>query len=297
MRIWKKIGKALLFPHISVMLILLPIATVFLVCTMTLIGSETVLAYISYVLASYTLTVWCIKIPKLIKHLKTFKQENKYAIKWFSDVRLRVNVSLYGSLAWNFAYAALQMGLGIYHSSFWYYSMAIYYILLAAMRFFLVRHTHKYTQKEKIRSQLKRYQFCGWILLVMNSALSVIVFFMVYWNRSFRHHEITTIALAAYTFTTFTIAIVNVVRYRRYNSPVFSAAKAISLAAACVSMITLTSTMLTTFGGTNDLAFRRLMLGLLGGAVVAFILSMAIYMITKSTKKLKALKSEENNEQ
>ncbi len=294
---WKKIGKALLFPHMAVMIILLPVATALLVCAMVFIGSETIPAYVSYALAAYTLTVWCARIPALVKFIKSFKNENKYASKWFSDTRLRVSISLGGTFAWNFAYSVFQLCLGIYHGSFWYYSMALYYILLAVMRFFLVRHTRKFSPCERMRSELLRYRLCGHMLLFMNLALSVIVFFMVYRNKTAVHHEITTIAIAAYTFTTFTVAIINVVKYRKYNSPVFSASKAISLAAACVSMITLTSTMLTTFGGSDELAFRRLMLGLLGGAVVAFIITMAIYMIVKSTKKLKLLKTEVTDEQ
>ena len=48
---WKKIGKAILFPHIAIMVVLLPIATVMLVGSMVFVGTETVIAYISYVLA------------------------------------------------------------------------------------------------------------------------------------------------------------------------------------------------------------------------------------------------------
>ena len=142
--------------------------------------------------------------------------------------------------------------------------------------------------------ELVHYRTCGWIFLLMNIALTLIIFFMVYWNRTFKHHEITTITLAAYTFTTFTFAIINVVKYRKYNSPVLSAGKAISLASASVSMLTLTSTMLTTFNdGTMDLLTRKIMLGATGGVVSVFIIVMAIYMIVQSTKKLRALKLKE----
>ena len=51
---WKRIGKALLFPHIAIMIILVPIATVFLVYSMVFLGTESVIAIISYVLAAYT---------------------------------------------------------------------------------------------------------------------------------------------------------------------------------------------------------------------------------------------------
>ena len=291
---WKKIGKALLFPHIAIMIILIPIATVFLVYSMVFLGTESVVAIISYVLAAYTLTIWCFKIPYLIRFFKSFRDENKYAQIWLKDTRLRVNVSLYGSLIWNVAYALLQLGMGFWHHTFWFYSLAGYYIALAVMRFFLVRYTSRHKPGERMREELVRYRACGIVFLLMNIALTLIIFFMVYWNRTFEHHEITTITLAAYTFTSLTMAIVNVVKYRKYKSPVYSASKAISLAAACVSMLTLESTMLTTFGdGTMDMTTRRIMLGATGGVISVFIIVMAIYMIVQSNKKIKQLKTAE----
>lgn len=289
----KKLGKALLFPHIAIMIILIPIATVFLVYSMAVLGTESIPAIVSYVLAAYTLTVWCFRIPHLIQFIKKVKTENKYVKRLTEDARLRVNISLYGSLLFNIAYAAFQLWLGYLHQTFWFYSIGTYYVLLAVMRFFLVRHTSKFLPGEKMRTELKKYRFCGWVFLIMNLALSLMIFFMIYWNRTFIHHEITTIMMAAYTFTAFTVAIVNIIKYAKYNSPVYSASKAISLAAACVSMLTLTSTMLTTFGdGTMGLTERRIMLGAIGISVSLFIIVMAIYMIVNGTKKLKRLKSE-----
>ena len=293
---WKKLGKALLFPHIAVMIILVPLATVLLVGSMVFVGTESVIAYVSYVLAAYTLTIWCFKIPYLINFFKTFKNENKYAVKWQGDTRLRVNVSLYGSFAWNATYGIFQLWLGFYHNTFWFYSLGAYYICLAIMRFFLVRHTRKYAPGEKMQTELKKYRACGVVFLVMNLALALIIFFMVYLNRTFEHHMITAIALAAYTFTSLTTAIVNVIKYRKHNSPVLSAAKAISFAAALVSMLTLESTMLTTFSnGTMTLTEQKWMLGMTGGAISLIIVTTAIYMIVVATKKLKELKTEVEN--
>lgn len=291
---WKKFGKALLFPHIAIMVTLLPVATVFLVYSMVFLGVDSAVSISSYVLAAYTLTVWCFRTPYLVKYIKNFKKENKYAKKWLEDTRLRVNVSLYGTMIWNVLYALLQLGMGFWHRSFWFVSLAVYYISLAVMRFFLVNHTSRYKAGEKMLSELRKYRACGVIFLVMNLALSLMIFFMVYWNRTFHHHEITTIALAAYTFTSLTVAVVNIVRYRKYNSPVYTASKSISLAAACVSMLTLESTMLTTFGEeTMNLAGRRAFLGISGGAISVFIIAMAIYMIVQGTKNIKMLKEKE----
>ena len=292
----KKLGKALLFPHIAIMILLVPIATVLLVGSMVFIGTESLVAIVSYVIAAYTLTVWCFEIPYLIKFFKTFKNENKYARRWQDDTRLRVNVSLYGSLAWNALYGILQLWLGFYHHTFWFYSLGAYYICLGVMRFFLARHTTRYAPGERMQTELKKYRACGWVFLIMNLALALIIFFMVYWNRTFEHHMITAIAMAAYTFTTLTTAIINVIKYRKYNSPVYSASKAISLAAALVSMLTLESTMLTTFGdGTMTAIEQKWMLGVTGGAISVLIVATAIYMIVVGTKKLKQLKTEVKN--
>lgn len=294
---WKKIGLALLFPHIVFMLLLIPASIAFLLCSVLMCGSESPITIVSYVLSAYTLTVWSFKIPYLIRFFRAFKEENPLVRRWREDTRLRIHVSLYGTLIWNVAYASLNLGMGIWHRTFWFLSLAGYYAALAVMRFFLLRHARKHVPGEKMLAELKKYRACGVVFLVMNLALALIVFFMVYWNRTFRHHEITTITLAAYTFTAFTMSIINVVRYRRYNSPVYSAAKVISLASACVSMLTLEATMLTTFGnGTVDLAFRRLMLGLSGGVISAFIIFMAVLMIVQSTKRIKLLRqTEESN--
>ena len=288
---WKRIGKALLFPHISIMILLVPIAAVLLIGSMVFIGTESPIAIASYVISAYTLTVWCFKIPDMIVFFRTFKNENKYAVRWREDTRLRVNVSLYGSLLWNALYGIFQLWLGFYHRTFWFCSFGVYYISLGVMRFFLARHTTRYAPGERMRSELIKYRACGIVFLIMNLALTLIIFFMVYFNRTFEHHMITAIAMAAYTFTALTTAIINVIKYRKYNSPVYSASKAISLAAALVSMLTLESTMLTTFAdGTMTALEQKWMLGATGGVISVLIVATAIYMITVGTKKLKELK-------
>lgn len=288
----KAVLRMVLFPHIAVMLILLPVSTVFLIYSMIFMGSASAVSICSYVIAFYNLTVWCLRLPELIKFFKVLKNENKLAKRWFQDERLRVGVSLYGSFIWNTAYAVFQLGLGFYHSSPWFYSLALYYISLAVMRVFLAVHTTKHRAGERFYSELIKYRICGVVFLIMNLALTVMIFYMLYKDQTFNHHEITTIALAAYTFTSFTFAIINIIKYRKYGSPVYSASKAINLASACVSMITLEATMLTTFDdGSMDALSKKLLLGFSGGAVSVFIVFMAIYMIVVSSKKIKKEKT------
>ncbi len=296
MDFFKRTVKSLLFPPVWVMILLIPLATFLLIFGMVVLGVEAIPTYLFYVLSAYTLTVWCIRTPRLVKSVKRWKQDSPLAQRWFDDVRLRTNVLLLGSLIWNVGYAVFQMGLGLYHRSFWFGSIGMYYLFLACMRSFLAWHTGHYMPGARRESELKKYCACGWTLLLMNTALVAMIFFMIYFGRTFRHHEITTIAMAAYTFTAFTAAIVSIVRYRKYDSPVLSASKAISLAAASVSMLTLGATMLTTFGGEESPMFRTVMLTLIGTGVSLFILTMAIYMIVKGNKKIKLYRIQRGNE-
>lgn len=115
------------------------------------------------------------------------------------------------------------------------------------------------------------------------------MFYIAWQNRGFQHHPITTLAMAAYTFTSLTLAIMNVVKYRKYQSPVLSASKAISLAAACVSMLTLETAMLAAFGGAGRRGISPAVTALTGAAVCLLVLVMAVYMIVRSTREIKGV--------
>ena len=70
-----------------------------------------------------------------------------------------------------------------------------------------------------------------------------------------------------------------------------SAAKAINLTAALVSMLSLETAMLAQFGG-DDVMFRQIMTSATGAGVCVIVLGMAVYMIVKSTKALKSIGKE-----
>ena len=283
----KKIALKILYPHLAIIIGLLPFSIALLVYSLIFFETSSAISIISYIFAFYMLVVFCCRMPRIISFFQSFKKQNKYLQKWFADEHLRINVSLYGSLIWNALFAIFQLGLGFYHNSLWFYAMATYYIILAMMRFFLVKHTRIYKANEKTQIENKKYLLCGWLLLAMNIALVVIVTLIVIQNKTFNHNEITAITLATYTFTTFAFAIVGMVKYKKYNSPVYSAAKNITLIAASVSVLTLETVLLSTFGGAESPVFNQIILSLTGLAVVAFAITMAIIMIVQGTKKIK----------
>lgn len=284
---FKKLLKAILIPHWVVLLLLVPISMALLICSFWVMSPEDMVSIVPYVLSFYTLMILCIRIPRIVRQLRKFLQENRHVLRYQTDVRLRMNLSLFSSLVLNAGYAVFQFGLGIYHASVWFYAMTCYYALLAGMRLMLVGHVKKYGPGEKRLEELKKYCFCGVLLLLMTLSLFVIILYIVWQNRTFRHHEITTIAMAVFTFTSLTMAIFQAIQYRKYDSPVYSAAKAISLSSSAVSMLTLETAMLTVFGNDSSELFKRIMLAATGAAVVLFIQGMAIRMVVIAHRKIR----------
>lgn len=132
------------------------------------------------------------------------------------------------------------------------------------------------------------YPHIAVLLILLPVAVIILVYAMI------SLEENNPLRIAAYTFTSLTMAIINVIKYRKYNSPVFSVSKAISLAAACVPMLTLENTMLVTFRDeTMTPQTQRLFLSLSGGVISIFIVVMAIYMITRANQKIKCLENED----
>ena len=143
----------------------------------------------------------------------------------------------------------------------------------------------------KLGSGWRRYRFCGVVLLFMNQALAVIAVIVVKQNKGFEYAGFLIYAMALYAFYVVITSVINVVKFRKYGSPTMSAAKAINLTAALVSMLSLETAMLAQFGG-DDVMFRQIMTSATGAGVCTIVLGMAVFMIAKSTKVLKNIGKE-----
>lgn len=279
---FRKIGLFLLFPHIIIVVLLAVVSTIGLIYSFAYSEANPIIVYGSYFLSAYALTIVVARVPSIYRVIKKVRDDNKYITLYRSQASLRVKISLYVSSTINIFYALLQLVLGVINHSIWFYSLAGYYVLLVIMRVFLLKEMrHERWGKDK-RIEWLLYRMCGLLLLIMNLALAIVVFYIVKQNLGFEHHYIVTIGMAAYTFTTFTMAIINMVRYKKYNSPVMSASKAISMIAAIVSMLSLETAMLTAFGSENDMAFRQMITAVSGAAVCIAVLVIAIVMIVRS---------------
>lgn len=296
----KKILKRIFFlPPLPTVLIAVPsfALVIFILAT----ENKGALAYLSYVMSAYALVITCTSMSRMVSFVKSVRtgiEKNRLMEKmlntslgarFMEDVRFRTEISLYLGFFINLLYIVMKLASGIYYHSVWFISVAVYYILLAFMRFLLFRRGKVRTAGNHLEAELKRYRMCGIILLLMNQALTGIVVFMVYQNKSYDYPGVLIYAMATYSFYCVIIASVNVIKFRRHGSPVLSAAKVINLVSAMVSILSLETAMVTRFGDKDDFSFRQTMTGATGGGVCTFVLGIAVYMIVKSSLQLKKI--------
>lgn len=282
----KSLLRTLFFPPAPLLMILAPASAVMVIYALADPRAQAVVKYISYFTSAYALTAVCLRAPMILEYLNSFKQRNRYVNRYVNDIRWRVSTTLHGSIITNSLYTALQLIAGLFLDSSWHLALAGYYAMLAIMRWVLLRYVSANEPGGNLRAEYLRYRFCGITMLIMNQALIAIVSFIVIFNHGIVHSPIITIAMAAYTFTSISLAIKNLIKFRKYASPVLSATKVLSLTSALVSLLSLETSMLSSFGD-NDPAFRRIITGITGFAVCAIELVMAAAMLISSTRGLK----------
>lgn len=294
MQDWRKVGKKLLFPPVWIIALLTVICTVALV-TIFINGWEmSPLAYVSYVFAFYTLTVICIVywkvLPGYYKSVKSKMHENKYIDRYMTDAVFKSNVGLYRSLAVNLIYVVVNAVSGYIYQTYWFVIFAVYYAIIAMMRFLLVRYVIKNPIGNNHLGELKRTRLCACILMTVNLALSAAVLMMVFWNRGFQYQGFLIYVIAMYTFYITVIAVTDMIKYRKYKSPILSITKVIKMASALFSMLFLETAMFAQFGADTSTEVKRLMIILTGAGISVAVVTMAIYMIIQTTREIKQYK-------
>lgn len=254
-------------------------------------------AYVIYAVSFYTVVVLSIacftSIPAYYKKIKSRVYENTYANRYLTDAAYKTHVTLYTSLAVNLLYVATNAVSAVVYDTHWFAIFAVYYAIMAIMRFMLVRYVGKNHIGQSYLREWKRARACAYILLTVNVILSGVVLMMVYYNRGFEYQGFLIYVMAMYTFYTTTTAIMELVRYRKYHSPVMSVSKVIKLASCLFSMLFLETAMFAQFGQDTPEYAKRIMIMATGAGISAVVVGMSIYLIVRANKTISAYKNQE----
>lgn len=288
---WKK----LVFPPGWLIGVLLLFSAVSLPLVFVKGLSETPVAYAVYAAAFYTVcvcSVFCaVKLPKHAKSIRDKLYAHPVGHRYLTDAAFKTHVSLYAALAVNLLYVGINVLSWYLYRSAWFVVLAVYYGILAVMRFLLVRYIRVYQLGENRLGELRRAKLCSCVLLLVNVVLTGAVLMILYQDKGFAYHGVLIYVMAAYTFYMTTHAVVDLVKYRKYHSPVMTASKIIALSAALVSMLSLETAMFSQFGEEMAAADQRLMIALTGAGVSIAVITMSVFMIVRSTREMKEIKS------
>ena len=291
---WKKIGKKLLFPPLWVQILLTILSAAALIAVFVNGWETQPLAYAAYMLAFYTLsvvTVFCAMVlPKQYRQIKARVLQIPLANRYATDHYFRTEVSLYASLCVNLLYAAMNILSFVLYKSWWFACLAGYYAILSVMRFLLVRYVRLNELGANRRGELRRSLACSAVMMLLNFALTGAVLMMLYQDRGYEYSGMLIYVMAAYTFYITTHAIVNMVKYRKFESPVMFTAKGISMAAALVSMLNLETAMFASFGAEMAWEDQSLMLMLTGAGVAVAVIAMSSVTIIRCARELETIK-------
>ena len=155
--------------------------------------------------------------------------------------RLREYLKKDPGLFWNILYALFHLVLSFYYRSYWYLSLGAWYLLLGILKLYVL------LQKD-VRKQQK---ICGIGILGMAVILAGIVAVGIRERQNPARGLITMIALAAFTFTLLTVAVVRVIKARRSRSEELFVRRDIALVSAVGSLLSLERGMLGSFGDPN----------------------------------------------
>lgn len=283
MKNWKAIIKKAIYPPFFLIGILLLISVFALVGIFQNRLDYSVLAYVVYIISAYTLTVLIIRIATVIKTGKDRLYHNRLFHRYMTDMDFKAEISLYLSFGINIIYSLYEAVSGLLYRSMWFGTVAGYYMLLSLERFLLLKHIRK--GSTDIVQEYKRFRFCGILLIAITITVTFLSAFIIGNGKTAVYPGHMIYAVAGYCFYNFTVAIINIVKYKKRKNPIHTASKILTLSTALFSMFSLQNAMISAFG--EDRLFQRRMNIGTGFAVFLIILLMSVYMIWHGNKMIK----------
>lgn len=292
---WKKFGKKLLFPPVWLMLTLTVISTAALIFVFVKGMEESIPAYMVFALSFYTLcvaSVYCVLVlPRQYRTIKQKIYDIPLGNRFLTDRVFRTNVSLSVSFVINMLYVGINLWSWHTLKSYWFLVLGVYYSVMAVMRFLLMRYVRIQKIGTSVLGEWKRSRVCACFLLLINLSLSGAVLMILYQSKGYDYPGILIYVMALYTFYAFIHAIVEIVKYRKFGSPVMSTAKIVSLSAALVSMLNLETAMFAQFGGDMSPENQRIFIILTGAGVSITVVTLSVLLIVSATKAIRGEKN------
>lgn len=203
--------------------------------------------------------------------------------KYVTNKKARTELFLRLGLAVNLAYALYNLITGVYYGSVWFGAVAVYYILLCTVKFFLLLRGFE-PERKPLRA-LRDMRVCGILLILLNLTISVLIYRMIRQNSVHLYNGGVIFGAAGYTIFRIGAAVVDSQSLKKHFDPTIFAAKALSLSVALMSSFSLQTSLLDRFCDDSELKW---VLNLFTGTGVAItVMAAALRTLLRANKELK----------
>lgn len=270
----------------------------------SIVGQETnfdFFAYVFYGLAAMTFgyTVYTIAriIPTIKRKITERLKSNKFTANVLENYDFKTMVFALLSFGMTIVFAIMNLASAIRYRLIWYGAIAAYYFVLILFRGGILLANKKCAKKfaensdEYEKSKWNIYLSSGAFLILLEFAMIGAVTQMMLSERPTQSGEIMAITNATYAFYKVAMAVYNLIKSRKFNNPVTQSFRNLNFSDACMSIVSLTVMMISTFGDDNPTAALQYMKYIVGFAMCAVIVAMATFMIIRANKKINILKA------
>lgn len=252
--------------------------------------------YFLYIIAAtfLSLTVWyaIYFTPKIKKYFIALMEKRKFTSAIINDYGFRAVTFSTLAFTVNIAYAIFNGAMGIISRSVWFGALSLYYIVLSALKAYVIIGSRRIKKLTENRPLLlaRMYRNCGISLIMLSIALSGAVAQMALSDQGFKYADLMIYAAALYAFYKITIAIIQFVKSRRHGRTINETFGLINLSDGLVSMLALQTALLAAFGEGSSKVYNAIT----GTAVMLMIIAIGIFMAF-GAKRIKTEKENEND--
>jgi len=205
----------------------------------------------------------------------------KKIIETFSALEKKQQIILFlaFSAISNCCVGIIKFLLALSIPSFWFFINSVFSLTLAVCRFLTIKRYKLIkllkAKKAQIYEECKNYLQNGIMLILLGIIYFLVSSYMYYKGTNTVMHEYITYLVALIAFSSISIAIYGMIKYKRNKEPIIKGIKITNFANALTSIVLTQVVLLDTFANGYDSRIN----GYTGMGVSIIIIGLGIYMI------------------
>lgn len=265
---------------------------------------ESAAAYPIFLLSAYSLVILLAALPALAGRFAQLRESlckrsrligaissTTFGARYLNDQLFRSSVSIYQGMTVNFLYMLFRLMAAVRYASVWFFSMAVYYMVLCIMRAYLAFGDRR-AKREGAAYEVQCYRRTAAMLFILNIPMGGMIVLMVQTDSGYSYPGYLIYLSAFYTMYMMILSAANLVKFGKMGSPILSAASVLNFVSAMMSVLGLQTAMIARFS-SHGAGYRKMMNAMTGGTIFFIVMVTVTVMMVQSSKVKKEVEDSE----